>query len=92
MSDPAPPRASRASCNANEAARRAAWLGSGAILTAPVSAVPALFATVRARLGPFRPVKSAAGGGFDGTERTGTRSDGRKQGRNSADGCGEDRA
>ena len=34
----------------------------------------------------------AAGGGFDGTERAGTRSDGRKQGRNSADGCGEDRA
>ena len=32
------------------------------------------------------------GGGFDGTERAGTRSDGRKQGRNSADGCGEDRA
>ena len=34
----------------------------------------------------------AAGGGFDGTERAGTRSDGRKQGRSSADGCGEDRA
>ena len=30
-------------------------------------------------------------GGFDGTERAGMRSDGRKQGRNSADGCGEDR-
>ena len=29
---------------------------------------------------------------LDGTERAGTRSDGRKQGRNSADGCGEDRA
>ena len=28
----------------------------------------------------------------DGTKRAGTRSDGRKQGRNSADGCGEDRA
>ena len=51
--------------------------------------------TVRARLDPFRPVKTAsiaAGGGFDGTERAGTRSDSRKQGRNSADGCGEDRA
>ena len=35
---------------------------------------------------------SAAGGGFHGTERAGTRSDGRKQGRNGADGCGEDRA
>ena len=34
----------------------------------------------------------APGGGFDGTERAGTRSDGHKQGRNSADGCGEDRA
>ena len=34
----------------------------------------------------------AAGGGLDGTERIGTRSDGCKQGRNSADGCGEDRA
>ena len=44
---------------------------------------------------PFRPVKTASitdGGGFDGTERAGTRSDGRKQSRNSADGCGEDRA
>ena len=40
--------------------------------------------TVRARPGPFRPVKTASrrpGGGFDGT-----------QGRNSADRCGEDRA
>ena len=60
-------------------------------------AVPALFATVRARPDPFRPVKTAssgagpAGGGFDGTERAGTRSDGREQGRDSADGCGEDR-
>ena len=35
---------------------------------------------------------SAAGGGFDGTERAGTRSDGRKHGRSSSDGCGEDRA
>ena len=65
------------------------------VLTAPVSAVPALFATVRAHPGPF-PVKTAsrrraAGGRFDGTERAGTRSDGLKQGRNSADGCGEDR-
>ena len=68
---------------------------SGPVLTAPVSAVPALFVTVRARPGPFCPVKtasSAAGGGFDGTKRAGTRSDGRRQGRNSADGCGEDRA
>ena len=65
------------------------------VLTAPVGAVPALFATVRARPGPFRPVtpaSSGAGDGFDGTERVGTRSDGRKQGRNSADRCGEDRA
>ena len=30
------------------------------------------------------------GSGFDGTERAGTRSDGRKQGRNSADGCSEE--
>ena len=35
---------------------------------------------------------TAAGGGFDWTERAGTRSDGRKQGRHSADGCGEGRA
>ena len=44
--------------------------------------------------GPFRPVKTAsstAGGSFDGTKRAGARSDGRKQGRNSADWCGEDR-
>ena len=34
----------------------------------------------------------APGGGFDGPERAGTRLDGRKQGRNSADGCGGDRA
>ena len=46
------------------------------VLTAPVSAVPALFATVRARTGPFRPVKTASSGTC----------------RNSADGCGEDRA
>ena len=65
------------------------------LLTAPVSAVFGLFPTVRARPGPLRlskPPSGAAGGGFDGTERAGTRSDGRKQGRNSADGCGEDRA
>ena len=46
-------------------------------------------------VGPFGPVKTspgAAGGGFDRTERVVTRSDGRKQVRNSADGCGEDRA
>ena len=50
------------------------------VLTAPVSTVLALFAL------------GAAGGGFDGTERAGMRSDGGKQGRNSADGCDEDRA
>ena len=68
------------------------------VLTAPVNAIPTLFATVRARLGRFRPVKTASsgapaatGGGFDGTEPAGTRSNGRKQGRNSADRCGEDR-
>ena len=80
---------------------------SSPVLTAPVSAVQALFATVRARPSPFRPVKTAsrrrwallakpppgaAGGGFEETKRTGTRSDGRKQDRNSADGCDEDRA
>ena len=37
-------------------------------------------------------MSGAAGGGLDETERAGTRSDGRKQGRDSADGCGEDRA
>ena len=72
-------------------------LQSRPVLTAPVSAVPALFATVRARLGPARfvpskPPPGAPEGGFDGTKRAGTRSAGRKQGRNSADGCGEDRA
>ena len=51
-----------------------------------VSAISVLIATVRAR-----PAPDVAGGGFAGTERAGTRSDGRKQGRNSADGCGEDR-
>ena len=54
----------------------------GSVLTAPVSAVQAMFATVRARRGPFCPFKtasSAAGGGFDGTERAGTRSDGRNR-------------
>ena len=50
---------------------------------------------VRLKPGPHRtvsPAPGADGGGFDGTERTGTRSDGHKQGRNSANGCGEDRA
>ena len=42
------------------------------------------------RPGPSR--GSIAGGGFDGTERAGTRSDGRTQDRNCADGCGGDRA
>ena len=64
-------------------------------LTAPVSAVPALFATARARSGPLRPVKTAPQPALevilDGTERAGTRPDGREQGRNIADGCGEDR-
>ena len=65
------------------------------VLTAPVSAVPALLVTVLASPCPFRPVKTApssAGGGFDRTERAGTRSNVRKQGRNSADECDEDRA
>ena len=35
---------------------------------------------------------AAAGGGFDVTERDGTRSDGRKQGRNSSEGSGEGQA
>ena len=64
------------------------------VLTASASAVPALCATVRARPGPFRHVQTAssvAGGGCDGTERV-TLSDGRTQGRHSADGCSEDRA
>ena len=47
---------------------------------------------VPARSVPSKPPPAAAGGGFDGTERATTRSDGRKQGRNSTDGCGEDRA
>ena len=41
------------------APRRTAELSP--VLTAPVSAIPALFATVRERPGPFRPVKIAAG-------------------------------
>ena len=60
------------------------------VLTAPVSAVPALFATVRARPGPIRPVKTALSGaldGFDGTDRARTRLDGHKQSRNGADGA-----
>ena len=39
------------------------------VLAAPVSTVPALFATVPARPGPFRPVKTASsgsGGGLPG--------------------------
>ena len=55
-----------------------------AVLTAPDSAVPARQNLQRRQAPP--------GGGFDGTERVGAPSDGRKQGRNSADGCGEDRA
>ena len=51
------------------------WCVYRPVLTAPVSAAPARFATVRACPGQFRPVKTAS-----------------KQGRNSADGCGEDRA
>ena len=46
---------------------------------------------VAARSVPLKPPPGAAGGGFEGTERAGTRSDGLKQGRNSADRCGEDR-
>ena len=37
-------------------------------------------------------LQAVLGGDFNGTERTGTCSDGREQGRSSADGCGEDRA
>ena len=50
---------------------------------------------VPARPVPSKPPPAArrrTGGGFDGTERAGTRSDGLKQGRDSADGCCEDRA
>ena len=58
----------------------------------PVSAVPALFATVRTRPCSFRPVKTA----FRRREAVLTGRNGPrcawKQGRNSADGCGEDRA
>ena len=36
--------------------------------------------------------QAPAGDDFNGTERAGTRSDGHKQGLNSADGCGEDRS
>ena len=45
-----------------------------------------------ARSVPSKPPPGAAGCSFDGTERARTRSDGRKQSRNSADRCGEDRA
>ena len=41
---------------------------------------------------PSKLPPAPVGGGFDGTERAGTRSDGCKHGRNSADGCDEDRA
>ena len=54
----------------------------------PVCDCPSASRPVPCRQSRPRP----AGDGFDGTERAGTRSDGRKQGRNSADGCGEDRA
>ena len=42
------------------------------VLTAAVSAVSALFATVRARPGPFRPVKTASSGGWRRVWRDGT--------------------
>ena len=76
---------------------------SSPVLTAPVSAVHTLFATVRARPGPFLPVKPASSlqvlenrlqaleaflTGRNGPGRARTV---RKQGRNSADGCGEER-
>ena len=54
-----------------------------------------MFSLLRRPFGIFSARSSppgAAGDGFDGTERTWTRSDGRKQCRNSADGCGEGRA
>ena len=77
------------------------------VLIAPVSAVPALCRNSAvcdrpsaSRPNPSRQTRLQArleagltpGGGFDGPERTGTRSDGRKQGLHRADGCGEDRA
>ena len=55
------------------------------ILTASVSVVPTLFATVRVHPSPFCSVKTASGGagdGFDGTEWIMKRSDGHKQGQN----------
>ena len=54
--------------------------------TRPTARLEALSATVRARPGRFVPSKkprASPGGGFDGTERAGTRSDGHKQGRHS---------
>ena len=47
---------------------------------------------VSVRSVPSKPPPAAPRCGFDGTEQAGTRSDGRKQGRNSADGCGEGQA
>ena len=58
---------------------------SSPVLTAPVNAVPVLFATVRARPArsvPSKPLPAALEAALQG----------RKQGWDSADGCGEDRA
>ena len=43
---------------------RRCWCDSRPALTAPVNALSALFATVCARPGPFRPVKTASSGAW----------------------------
>ena len=58
----------------------------------PVCNRPSASRPVPSRQNRLQARLEAAGSGFAGMERAGTRSDGRKQRRNSADGCGEDRA
>ena len=89
--DPASPRTGRQVHGSSAQGRE----GARHVKSGPHRTRQRCFGPVCNRLSASQLVKTAssdAGGGFDGTRRAGTRSDGRKHCRNNADGCGEDRA